>query len=258
MTLDELVNDINMYLTMSGSLPRVLNDMEITRLIENEAKPYFYKNNYWSLLKSYLYVPRESFKIDKFTKYRYVELPCNIQQVVWLYSVNDVSLMNLGVSSPSLSVNLGVTNQPYLSSYTTTVGELGVYKVIIDGFTDMLNQLSKHTLKFAFNQSSKQLNILTSMSQNPYEDCSQSLILEVYEKIDDIDLFDQDLFRRYCRAKAGMQLGRLLLRYDYSLPGGVKINSDAVLSEAKEDMTKVEEEMKAQNPNTSFFFMVKR
>jgi hypothetical protein len=34
------------------------------------------------------------------------------------------SLFQLGLNTPNLSVNLGVTNQPYLSSYVTTIGEL--------------------------------------------------------------------------------------------------------------------------------------
>ena len=64
--------------------------------------------------------------------YNYVNVPCEIQTVVYLYEVRGDSLFQLGINSPNLSVNLGVTNQPYLSSYVTTIGELGVYKTILD------------------------------------------------------------------------------------------------------------------------------
>lgn len=258
MTLDELINDVNMHLTMSGALPKILPQLEIERLIENDAKLYFRENYSQALIKEYIYMPSSVFQTDCFTKYKYVQLPCYIQNVVWLYMVNNNSLFSLGVSAPDLSVNLGVTNQPYLSSYATTVGELGVYKVVIDSFADMLNQLSKNTLKYNFNIASKQLNILTNMGNSPYTYGTTSLVAEVYSHIPDEDLFELSHFRRYVRAKANIQLGRLLLRYDYSLPGGVKINSDAILNEGKADLDKVIEEMDKIRGSSSFFFMVRR
>ncbi len=257
MILSELVHDVQMYLTFSGALPKMLPDLEIERLIENDAKPYFYRDVHDALIKEYLYVPKQAISVEQFSNYKYVTLPCNTQRVVWLYQVNDTSLFSFGASAPNMSVNLGVTNQPYLSSVTTTVGELGVYKVIIDGFADVLNQMTKHTLKYDFNPYSKQLNILTSMGLSSYNNNLTGLVLEVYNNIDDEDLFDASLFRQYVRAKAGMQMGRMLLRYDYTLPNGVKINSAAVLDEAKEELTKVEAQIKSTQTN-AIIMMIKR
>jgi hypothetical protein len=258
MTLDELIHDVEMFITMSGALPKILPRLELERIIVNEAIPYFHENYHQSLIKEYIYIPRDMFTTEQYTKYNYVQLPCHVQSVTWLYMVENRSMFSLGVSAPDLSVNMGVTNQPYLSSYATTVGELGVYKVVIDSFSDMLNQLSKNTLKYDYNFASNQLNILTSIGQTPYSYTSSSVVAEVYSHIPNEDLFDLDHFRRYVRAKANMQLGRLLLRYDYTQPGGVKINSDAVLSEGKTDLDKVVEEMDKLKSNSSFFFMVKR
>ncbi len=136
MILEELKHYIQMNLTFSGALPKILPDLHIENIIENDAKPYFFRNVFESVIKEYLYIPKQAFEVEQFTKYKSVTLPCNTQRVVWLYQVNDSSLFSFGVNAPNLSVNLGVTNQPYLSSVTTTVGELGVYKVIIDGFAD--------------------------------------------------------------------------------------------------------------------------
>lgn len=258
MTTDELIDDVIMYLNMGGALPDILPEKEIRRIISREAKPWFYQNYSWSLIKSYYYVPNSTLKKDEFTNYSYITLPCEIQNVTWLYQANDRSLFSLGVNAPNLSVNLGVTNQPYLSSYATTVGELGVYKVVIDGFADMLNQLNKETLKFDYNFASNRLHILTSTTQGGNSTIPANIIIECYVQIPEEDLYELDLFKRYVKAKAGMQLGRLLLRYDYQLPGGVKINSDAVLSEAKEDMDKILEEIKNTNPGGSWFWMVSR
>lgn len=257
MVLEELKHYIQMNLTFSGALPKLLPDLHIHNIIENDAKPYFYRNVFESVIKEYLYIPKEAFNVEEFSKYKFVTLPCDTQRVVWLYQVNDLSLFSFGVNAPNLSVNLGVTNQPYLSSVTTTVGELGVYKVIIDGFADMLNQLTKHTLKFDFNPHSKELNILTSMGLNSYNDSLTGVVAEVYNSIPDEDLFDSSLFRRYVDAKCNMALGMMLLRYDYTLPGSVKINSSAVLDQAKQDLDKIEAEIKSTQSN-AIIMMVKR
>lgn len=257
MLLEELIHDVQSHLTFSGAMAKQLPDVEIQRIIINDAMPWFHQNYFQSVIKEYLFIPRTAFNVEKFTKYKMVELPCNVNRVVWLYQVNDVSLFSFGVNAPNLSVNMGVTNQPYLSAITTTVGELGVYKVIIDSFADALNQMTKHTLKFDFNTASKHLHILTSMGQNPYDDCLTGLIAEVYSTIADEDLFDLDHFRRYVRYEAGKQLGRLLMRYDFSLPGGGKINGNIVLEEAKQDMEKLKTEIKSTSTN-GIIMMVKR
>lgn len=257
MTKEELINDVQMQLTMSNALPKVLPDLEIIRIIDNEATPWFHEQVKDSLIKEYLYVPSNAFIQDQRTGARTVKLPCNIQNVVWVYRVDDRRLFELGVSSPNLSANMSYFNGMYMSSYLSTIGELGIYKVVIDSFSDMLNQLSKHTIKYDFNKASKDLHILTSMSPS-LTNYAQPIVLEVYSHIPDEDLYDLDHFRRYVRAKAGMQLGRLYLRYDFQLPGGVKINSGSILSEAKEEMEKILEEIKSQRGNTSFFYMVKR
>ena len=249
MVLEELKHYIQMNLTFSGALPKVLPDIHIENIIENDAKPYFYRNVYESVMKEYLYIPRQAFCIEKHTRFKFVTLPCETQRVVWLYQVNDTSLFSLGVTAPNLSVNLGVTNQPYLSSVTTTIGELGVYKVIIDGFADMLNQLTKHTLKFDFSPYSKQLNILTSMGLNAYNDEVCGVVAEVYNAIPDQDLYDSSLFRRYVDAKCNIALGALFTRYEYSLPGNVKVNGAEMISRGNEDLTKVMEEIKSTSTN---------
>jgi hypothetical protein len=254
MVLDELKHYIQMNLTFSGALPKLLPDLHIETIIENDAKPYFYRNVYESVIKEYLYIPRHAFNIEKHTRYKYLTLPCDTQRVVWLYEINDTSLFSLGINAPNLSVNLGVSNQPYLQSVVTTVGELGVYKVIIDSFADMLNQLTKHTLKFDFNTYSKQLNILTSMGLNGnggfgngQEVCG--VVAEVYNSIPDQDLYDSSLFRRYVDAKANIAMGALVSRYDYQLPGSIKLNGADMISRGNEDLTRVFEEIKSTSTN---------
>jgi hypothetical protein len=236
-------------LTISCALPRTLPDNNVRQIIETRALPWFYRTYQFAVQKMYFLIVKEAFFSEEFTKYNYVDVPCEIQSVTYLYEVRGSSLFQLGINQPNLSVNLGVTNQPYLSSYVTTIGELGVYKTILDNMSDMLNQLNKYTLKYNFNQLNHRLHILTNVKYD--------VIMEAYANIPRENLFRDDLFFKYVVGYSKIQLGNLTGRYDYTLPGSVKINSADLVSQGKEEVKEVEESINGMS-NSSFFFMVKR
>ena len=131
-TIEELVDLVQNELTISCALPKTLPDANIRQIIETRALPWFYRNYQYAVQKLYYFIDKQAFFEEEFTRYNYVNVPCEIQTVVYLYEVRGDSLFQLGINTPNLSVNLGVTNQPYLSSYVTTIGELGVYKTVLD------------------------------------------------------------------------------------------------------------------------------
>lgn len=257
MSISELIDFVQQDLTMSCALPKILPDAEVRRLIVDVAMKWFYVNSQYAVQKVYYLVTKDAFQVDPGTQYRYVKLPCEIQNIVWVYPLRDNSLFQLGISAPNLSINLGVTNQPYLSSYTTTVGELGVYKVVIDYFSDVLNQLSKHTLKFHYNMNTNRFHLLTGIDSTVEHPNGTNLILEVYAKIPAEDLYEYEKFRTYVVALSRRQLGRLLTRYDYQLPGGFQIKGDQIVSEGDAEVKKIEDEIKGMS-QAAWFFMVKR
>ena len=53
------------------------------------------------------------------------------------------------------------------------------------------------------------------------------------------------------------QLGNMMGRYDFTLPGGVKIQAADLVSQGKEEVKEVEEEVKGQS-TSSWFIMVKK
>ena len=248
-SIEELVDLVQNELTISCALPRSLPDQNIRQIVETRALPYFYRWYQFAVQKMYFLIRKDAFFTEEFTKYSYVNVPCEIQSVVYLYEVRGTSLFQLGINTPNLSVNLGVTNQPYLSSYVTTIGELGVYKTILDSMSDMLNQLNKYTLKYSFNQLNHRLHILTNVKYD--------VIMEAYANIPQENLFRDDLFFKYVVGYAKVMLGNMTGRYDFTLPGSVKINAADLISQGKEEIKEVEEEIKGQS-NSSFFYMVKR
>jgi hypothetical protein len=248
-TIEEMIDLVQTELTISCALPKTLPDASVRQIIENRALPWFYRWYQYSVQKIYYLIRKEAFYTDEFTKFRYVEVPCDIQSVIWLYEVRDQSLFQLGINTPNLSVNLGVTNQPFLSSYVTTISELGVYKTLLDNMSDMLNQMNKYTLKHHFNQLNHRIHILTNVKYD--------VIMEAYANIPREKLFMDDLFYKYCVGQAKVMLGNMVGRYDWQLPGAVKINSADLISQGKEEIKEVEEEIKGQS-NSSFFIMVKK
>jgi len=136
-TIDEFIDLVKTEISVSYALPKTLPDANLRQIIETRALPWFYRNYQYAVQKIYYLIKKEAFLSDKFTKYNYVNVPCEIQSVVYLYPIRSTSLFQLGINSPNLSVNLGVTNQPYLSSYVTTIGELGVYKTMLDSMSEI-------------------------------------------------------------------------------------------------------------------------
>jgi len=249
LTIDEFIDSINTELTIGCALPRSLPETMIRQIVEKRALPYFYRSYQYAVQKIYFLIRKEAFTSEEFTKYNYVQVPCEIQSVIYLYEVRGSSLFQLGINTPNLSVNLGVTNQPYLSSYVTTIGELGTYKTLLDNMSDMLNQLNKYTLKYQFNQLNHRLHILTNVKYD--------VIMEAYANIPQENLFNDDLFFKYCVGYSKQALGNMVGRYDFTLPGGVKIQAADLVTQGKEEVKEVEEEIKGQS-TSGWFFMVKK
>jgi hypothetical protein len=235
--------------TIGQSLPKTLPDSEIRRFVETRAAKWFYQNYQYACSKLYYAIDKKAFQTEEWTKYSYITLPCEIQSVSWIYQLRSESLFQLGLNTPNLSVNLGNSQTPYISSYVTTIGELGVYKTLIDSMSDMINQLNKYTTKFHYNQMMNRLNILTKVEY--------SLVLEAYANIPLENLMTDQYFIKYVTGWAKQQLGNMLGRLDFTLPGNVKYNHSDLVSQGKEEMKEVEDEIKNMS-QSSFFLMIKK
>ena len=64
-------------------------------------------------------------------------------------------------------------------------------------------------------------------------------------------------FQKYVKEKKKKQLGNLMGRFDYTLPGGVKFNYSDLVSQGTEEMKEVEEEIKNMS-QVAFFYMIKK
>jgi hypothetical protein len=247
MTIEMIVDYVQADLTFSGLMPKVLPDLEILRLIKEKALEWYYKNYQLAVMKSYYKLDKDFLRYEQFTRLGYIIMPEEVENVVRIVEINDPSLFRIGVQAPNLSVNFGVTNQPFLTSFVTNVGELGVYRQILSAFSDEINKMSRNYTKYSFNPVNHRLHIL--------DEVRCDMMLEVYVRIEQEEVFNNQIFKDYITALSRIRLGEALGRMTFNMPGNFQYNASDLISQGNELLTKVEEAVKVQSPNSSFLIM---
>lgn len=247
-TVEQLIDIVQQDLTFSGMMPKILPDKDIKRIIREVALPWFYRNYRFAVQKTYFYLGKENLTNDLYTRYKYFILPEEIENVVKIIRIDNPSLFRLGIQAPHLSINLGVTNQPFLTSFVSTVGELGVYRSVLSAFATELNKLNRPTVKFDFNHINKRLHILTDVTTN--------LMLEVWLRVEPEMLFDNEVFKEYIIGYSRMRLGEALSMFNFNMPGGFQYNAENIKQSGKEMYDRVLEKIKGET-TTDWFIMSK-
>jgi len=246
MTIDQLVDIVQGDLTVSGLFDKILPDIEIIRLIREEALEWFYKNYQFSKTKMFYYLEKSFLNTEQYHRNQYLIMPQEVEDIVRIVKIDNPTLFRLGIQAPHLSINLGVTNQPFLTSFVTTAGELGVYRSVISSFSDQINKMTANTLRFNYNHISKRLNLLTVIDTD--------LMLEVYNRIEEEELFDHVYFKQYLIGLCQMRMGQAIGRFNFNMPGNFQYNAADMISQGQEKMTAVIEKVRTET-NTGWFIM---
>jgi len=92
----------------------------------------------------------------------------------------------------------------------------------------------------------------------PRPHCHGMIILPVYARADDKDLYDNIWIRRYAKALVKLVIGNNTGKYDgITYPGGIKINAEKFTAEGTEEKKELEQEIadnKYGEPPQPFFF----
>jgi hypothetical protein len=244
-TIEQLIDIVQSQLTISGLFPKVLPDTEIYRLIKEHALEWFYKNYQFAVMKSYFYMSKDCFNTEQYTKFKYFILPEEVEAITRIVKIDDPSLFRLGIQAPHLSINLGVTNQPFLTSFVTTAGDLAVYRSVISAFSDELNKMTKNTMKFDYNHVNKRLHLLTSVDTD--------LVFDVYIRIEQEELFDFQLFKDYVIGLSEVRLGEAIGRFNFNMPGNFQYNASDMISQGEKKIEAVKEKIKGETQSGWFF-----
>jgi hypothetical protein len=246
MTIDQLVDIVQGDLTISGLFDKILPDIEIIRLVREEALEWFYKNYQFSKIKIFYFLEKNFMTTEQYHRNQYLILPPEVEDIVRIVKIDNPTLFRLGIQAPHLSINLGVTNQPFLTSFVTTAGELGVYRSVISNFADQINKMTHNTIRFNYNHISKRLQLLTSIDTD--------LMLEVYSRIEEEEMFDNVYFKQYVIGMCQMRMGQAVGRFNFNMPGNFQYNAADMITQGEKKMTDVIEKIKAET-NVCWFIM---
>lgn len=245
-TIDQLVDIVQADLTMTGLFPKILPDLEIKRLIRENALEWFYKNYQYSQFKIFYFLDRSFLNTEQYNRNKYLILPEEVENIVRIVKVDNPTLFRLGIQAPHLSINLGVTNQPFLTSFVTTAGDLGVYRSIISAFSDQINKMTANTMRFQFNHINKRLSFLTEVPTD--------LMLECYVRIEEEELFDHVYFKDYVIGISKKRMGEALGRFNFNMPGNFQYNASDIKEEGNQLLEKTIEKIKGES-QVAWFFM---
>ena len=244
--LDEFINNVVQAVTGGGMIPISVPKKEIFRILQ-EAKKWFYKNYEYAVQDNFYVIPNAEFKSADFIKKRAFKLPkARVDGSGSIISVYGVKLASgRGDLSGSLGSDFAIDKLIFeegMSMGGVDTGEVLMQYVIKEKYYDMAKSLIQNPMSYNYNPNS---HILKILGENP--DKNQNLILEVYESISDMDLFEDEMFIRYVTAKVKKQLGSMLTTFDYTLPGNIAINGDNIKSDADEELTTIIEEIRADD-----------
>lgn len=249
-TFEQLIDIVQQDLTFSGSLPKVLPDQEVKRIIREIALEYFYKNYQFAIQRFYYFLRYDHLARETYAMFHYFQLPEEVEAITKIIKMEDTSLFRLGIQAPNLSINLGVTNQPFLTSFVTTAGDLALYRSTISYFADEINKLTKNTIYHNFNHINKRLHFLSEIPD------MSNLMLECWVRIQEEELFDFEMFKRFVIGTCRSRMGELIGRFNFNLPGNFTYNANDIISQGKEMVDEVKTYMKEQS-TTSWFKMAR-
>lgn len=234
MTEQELIADINDEITFSGALPYGLPEKEIKRIILNDSR-YFWDNWRHAVESRYLLLPLELFNNQTFKKFRQIQLPDCVQFVVDFKEAKGGSIF--------ATIDRDFAEQKFIGSeifLTPFIGESIMYRTVMFSFLDLTKAMMLDTIAYDYNKNSKLLGVIGRTPKT-------NAVIRIFKKLDQDKLFEDEMFQRYVRAHAKVRLSHMLQTFNYTLPGGVTVNYQNIVSTAEKEMEAVNQMMKGEN-----------
>jgi hypothetical protein len=107
-------------------------------------------------------------------------------------------------------------------------------------FLDLTRAFLLDTIAYDYNKNTHKFMVL---GRSP----KQGAVLEVAKKIELDDLYNDEMFQRYVRAKAKQRLAEMLTTFDYQLPGDIKLNYATLVQKADAEFQAVMDAIKGEN-----------
>lgn len=260
MTEAELIQEIKDDLSHSCSLPYNLKDPEIKRIIKR-ARAWFYDNYQYAVEDRIFIMDNSLFNHPEFRKTRQIMLPNNIVTVYDVREVNGVGISGTPDKDFGDSKLLG--SELLMSPF---VGDNLVYRTVMYSYFDLARAYLLETFAFKWNKNSKKLTILgrdpnrsgmggsqgSASNKGTFDVGGVNVAVKCFVAINDDELYDDELFVRYCIAKSKINLARMLGAFNYNLPGGVQINPSDLKADGESELQEVMDMINGENTASYF------
>jgi hypothetical protein len=162
--------------------------------------------------------------------------------------VNIGPLQTVALSSIQINTSTlygGTGNFGYVSTSFATVSSI----VFLDPYLGTPNYLAVSSGVLLLNGTliSGSGGVGTGYDQN-----GMDVAVRCFVAIDDDALYDDELFIRYCLAKAKISLSRVLSAFNYNLPGGVTVNTGELRSDGEKELQEVMDMINGENTPSYF------
>ena len=232
MTKQELVDWIKAEITASGAIKLdQLNDKEIIRIIDNETL-YAYRNWRDAVELKIAVMNPAAFRTPEFRASRTIQLPDCVYGIDEFREIKDGSRL-FGINDPDLRLERVMGSDLWLSPFSSSVI---VTRTISYSWFDLARSFTLTDISFKFNINTHRINIIGHDPLAP-------VFIRAYVAIDEADLYEDPIFRKWVAAKCKMQLNRVLKTFETNLIGGTTV-SNILYDEGKAEKEEVEEYIK--------------
>lgn len=241
MTEKELILDIRRELTFARALPFSLPEEEI-KFIITIASRYFYDNWQYAVQERYMIMPLELFNTPQFRKNRVIIMPECVQSVIGLKEMKNGSVF--GTIDRDFSEQKFIGSEIFLTPF---MGESIVYRLAVFSFLDLTRNLVLEDIAYGYNKNARTLFVKGHTPKT-------AAVCRIMQKLEPEFLYNDELFQRYCRAKAKVRLADMLQTFDFQMPGNIKLNIAAVVQSANKEMEDIQKQMSSETlPNFMLF-----
>ena len=255
MTEADLIQEIRDDISHSCALPYNLNDQEIKRIIKR-ARAYFYDNYQYAVEDRIFVLGKELFSAPSFRATRQIQLPPCIVSVYDVREVNGSGL--IGTPDKDFGDSKLLGSELMLSPFA---GDNLVYRTVLYSFFDLAKAYLLETYAFNFNKNTKKLTIngrdpnrsgATDGGSSTNLFAGTDVGVKAYIAIPEENLYDDELFVRFCLAEAKINIGRLLGTFEYNLPGGVRVNYNNIQTLGTTEKAEIMQMIKDENTPSYF------